>query len=154
MSAGFIARIRFNEKISAPGALHAGLWLFAYAAAPVALSAALCLALFPAGLQRETGLFTWLVVSPVIETLMLGALLIHLLARHKEQHALMLAALVLAAFHSLNSVAWGCIALPLFLVHGYAFTRLYERDRQRAFVVPMLAHALHNVLVLLVLELI
>jgi len=152
MSAHFIDRIRFVEKISGPGIWRAGLWLFGYATMPVALVAALFLTVFPAGLQRDVEPFTWLVVSPVIETLMLGAILIHLLKRQKEHHAIMLAALVLGAFHSLNSMLWGFIALPLFLVHGYAFTRLFEVDRQRAFVVPMVAHALHNVLVLLLLK--
>jgi len=152
MSASFIDRIRFVEKISGPDIWRAGLWLFGYTTLPVALVAALFLTVFPAGLQREVEPFTWLVVSPAIETLMLGAILIHLLKRQKEHHAIMLAALVLGAFHSLNSMLWGFIALPLFLVHGYAFTRLFEVDRQRAFVVPMVAHALHNIVVLLVLE--
>lgn len=153
MSARFIERSRFIEKMSVPGTLGAGLWLLVYASAPAALAAALLLGLFPAGARPDIDPFTWLVVSPVIETLMLGAILIHLLKRHKEHHAILLAALVLAAFHSLNAMLWGVIALPLFIVHGYAFTRLYEVDRQRAFAVPMLAHALHNGLALLALKL-
>ena len=154
MTSRFLARTRFLEKISDPSAMLAALWLFAYALVPTIPVVALLSVLLTTGVQQDTGWFQLLVVNPVIGTLMLGAIIIHLTKTQKDHHAIMLAALVLGAFYSLNSMLWGLAALGVLLIHGFAFTHLYRDDRQRAFAVPMLAHALHNALMLLVLEII
>lgn len=152
MSPRFIERIGFYNKISDPGAVRAALWLFAYALVPTIPVVVLLPLFLRTDGQRETGWFQMLVVNPVIGTLMLGAIIIHLMKTQKEHHAVMMAALVLGAFYSLNSVLWGFAALGALLIQGFAFTHLYRTDRQRAFAVPMLAHALHNALLLLIWE--
>lgn len=152
MTSRLLARTRFLEKISDPSAMLAALWLFAYALVPTMPVVALLSVFLKTGVQQDTGWFQLLVVNPVIGTLMLGAIIIHLTKTQKEHHAIMLAALVLGAFYALNSLLWGLAALGVLLIHGFAFTHLYLGDRQRAFAVPMLAHALHNALMLLVLE--
>lgn len=152
MTSRFLEHTRFLDKISDPSAMRAALWLFAYALVPTVPVVALLSVFLKANVRQEPGWFQMLVVNPVIGTLMLGAIIIHLTKTQKEHHAIMIAALVLGAFYSLNSMLWGVAALGVLLIHGFAFTHLYQADRQRAFAVPMLAHALHNAVMLLVLE--
>ena len=154
-----IGRVRFLKRIHDASLVRAALWLFAYAFVPAALVAALCAALLATfapglyanaiGAMRAMPWPTTVLFSPIIETLMLGAVIIGIGRQHGEQKALALAAALMAGFHALNNLLWGVSGLALFLIHGWAFTQLYHGDRQRAFAVPMLAHALHNAVVML-----
>lgn len=152
MTSRFLQRTGFLDKIAHPSALRAALWLFAYGLVPTIPVVGLLSVFLKTQVQQQTGWFQLLVLNPVIGTLMLGAIIIHLTRTQKQQHAIMAAALVLAAFYSLNSMLWGLAALSVLLIHGFAFTHLYQGDRQRAFAVPMLAHGLHNGLMLVVLN--
>lgn len=152
------ARLRFLARIHDASLLRAGGWLFAYTVVPAAVAGALCATLLAKvapglyatslGAMHDMSPLPTVLFYPFIETLMLGALIIQIGRQHGEQKAVMLAALLMAAFHSLNNLLWGVSGLALFLVHAWAFAQLYEEDRQRAFAVPMLAHALHNAVVM------
>ena len=138
-------RLRFLARIHDDRLVRAALWLCAYTLVPTAAVSALYVAAggaLPAMPWLSTVFF-----NPLIETLMLGAIIIQVGKLHGEHKALGLAALLMAAFHALNTLWWGLTGLGLFLLHAYAFTQLYRDDRQRAFAVPMLAHALHNAVV-------
>lgn len=146
-------RVRFARHVGDERLGRAAFSLFLYASAPALLAGAAFAALLLL-LRPELDVlalrgggphpFTVLVVGPVVGTLVLGTLVLFFARRQPTRHAIALAALVLAAFHALDNAAWGVTALAMLLVHGHAFVRLYDADRQRAFVVPMLAHALHN----------
>jgi len=152
-----VARVRFLARIHDASLVRAALWLFAYTVIPALLAGVLCAALLvkvapglyvtSIGAMRDMAPLPTVLFYPIIETLMLGALIIQIGRQHGEQKAVMLAALLMAAFHALNNLLWGVSGMVLFLVHAWAFAQLYEDDRQRAFVVPMLAHALHNAVV-------
>jgi len=154
-----IGRLRFLKRIHDPSLVRAAAWLFAYSIVPAALAAALCafvLATLAPGLyagavgaMRAMSWPTTVFFSPIIETLMLGAVIMGISRQHGEQKALALAAALMAGFHALNNLLWGVSGMALFLVHAWAFTQLYHDDRQRAFAVPMLAHALHNAVVMI-----
>lgn len=144
-----IGRLRFLARIHDARLLRAALWLCAYSLLPTAAVTALYVA--AGGVLPMMPWLATVTFNPFIETLMLGAIIIQVSRLHGEHKALGLAALLMAAFHSLNTLWWGLTGLGLFLLHAYAFTQLYREDRQRAFAVPMLAHALHNAVVVMLL---
>lgn len=140
------ARARLVARIADASLVRAALWLCGYTLATTLATGALYAALGgPAPAMEWLPTLTY---SPVIETLMLGAVIIQMTKLHGAHKAIGLGASLMAGFHALNNLLWGLTGLGVFLLHAYAFVHLYHEDRQRAFMVPMLAHALHNVVAL------
>lgn len=144
-----LERLRFLRRIHHPRLPVAALWLGGYTMLPTALVTALYAAL--GGARPAIDWLPAVTVNPLIETLVLGAVIIQLGRQHGEHKAAALAAALMAGFHALNNLYWGLTGIGMFAIHAYAFAQLYHEDRQRAFTVPMLAHALHNGVVMVVL---
>jgi hypothetical protein len=123
-------------------------WLCTF---PVSIGlAALVQLLLPGAKPPEfhgSGLFAFaaiVILSPVVETLMMGGALLLLLRVVPPVWAVLVSAAVWGCLHSLAAPIWGLIIWWPFLIFSTLFVTWRQRSLTLAFAVPMLVHALQN----------
>ena len=84
------------------------------------------------------------VLSPVVETLIMGGVLLLLLRFLPPVWAVLVSALAWGAVHSTAAPIWGLIIWWPFLIFSTLFVSWRQRSLVLAFAVPMLAHAAQN----------
>jgi len=119
---------------------------------PSVLIGALIAALAPQAAQPEFNvrgafaLFALVVFAPVLETLIMGGVLLVLLRLFGPTAAVVASALGWGIAHSLAAPAWGLVIWWPFLVFSTLFVVWRQRSLAAAFAVPAAAHGLHNLL--------
>lgn len=89
-------------------------------------------------------LFLLVVFAPVVETLIMGAVLLILERVAGLVPAVLLSSLGWGIAHSLQAAAWGLVIWWPFLIFSIAFLTWKQRSLAAAFGLPMLVHALQN----------
>ncbi len=125
-------------------------WLTAIV--PSLLLSALAQWLVPNAAQPEFGatgavflMFMLVVFAPVIETLIMGAVLLVLLRIVGPAVAVAISAIGWGIAHSLAVPTWGLVIWWPFLIFSTLFVVWRERSLLAAFAVPAAVHALQNV---------
>lgn len=119
---------------------------------PSVLIGALISAFAPQATQPEFhvrgafALFALVVFAPVLETLIMGGVLLVLLRLFSPTVAVVASALGWGIAHSLAAPAWGLVIWWPFLVFSSLFVVWRQRSLAAAFALPAAAHALHNLL--------
>lgn len=128
-------------------AIFAG-WLTAF---PVSmLFAALGSMLFPAASQPQfqvsgaAAIFALVIFSPVVETLIMGGVLLVLVRLVPPAVAVVLSAVGWGIAHSLVTPIWGLVIWWPFLVFSTLFVTWRGRSLLLAFLITMTVHALQN----------
>ena len=136
-----------TEPRNLPASVAFG-WLAAF---PLSIAlAALIYAIEPAaqGPEFQAGgtfvFFALVVISPVLETLIMGGVLSILLRFLPPAWAVAASALGWGIAHSIAAPIWGLIIWWPFLVFSTQFVTWRQRSLWLAFAVPMLTHALQN----------
>ena len=89
----------------------------------------------------------WLVVfAPVLETLIMGGILLILLHFMRPGYAVVVSAAGWAIAHSMQETAWGMVIWWPFLIFSLLFVVWRERSLLLAFLMPMTVHAMQNFL--------
>ena len=129
-------------------------WLFAFV--PSIVLGALIQLLVP-GVQgpefRLSGaeaLGMLVLFAPILETLIMGGVLLLLLRFLPPTWAVLASAIGWGAAHSAAAPMWGLVIWWPFLVFSTLFVVWRSRSLALAFVVPMIVHGLHNLLPALV----
>ena len=123
-------------------------WLLTYPAS--ILLAAVVSQLIPNAAQPQfnvTGhvaLFLLVVFAPVIETLIMGGVLLVLLRFVSPGVAVLLSSLGWGIAHSLGAPTWGLVIWWPFLIFSTLFVTWRSRGLLPAFAMPAIAHGLHN----------
>jgi hypothetical protein len=91
-----------------------------------------------------TALFLLVVFAPVLETLIMGGVLLVLLRLFSPPVAVLVSAAGWGIGHSLAAPTWGLVIWWPFLIFSTLFVTWRQRSLLLAFVLPMAAHALHN----------
>jgi hypothetical protein len=91
-------------------------------------------------------LFALVVFSPVVETLIMGAVLLVLLRFLSPPAAIIVSAIGWGIAHSSVAPIWGLIIWWPFLIFSTLFVTWRSRSLLVAFVLPMCVHALQNVI--------
>ncbi len=125
-------------------------WLTAF---PLSMAlAALGSVLLPSAPQPEfaargfTAIFTLVIFSPVVETIIMGAVLLLLLRFVSPVLAIALSTIGWGIAHSLLAPLWGLVIWWPFLILSTLFVTWQQRSLQLAFLIPMAVHALQNLL--------
>jgi hypothetical protein len=93
-----------------------------------------------------TALFALVVFSPVVETLIMGAVLLVLLRFMSPAVAIFASAIGWGIAHSSVALTWGLVIWWPFLVFSTLFVTWRCRSLRLAFALPMCVHALQNLL--------
>ena len=123
-------------------------WLLTYPAS--ILLAALVSQLIPGVAQPQfnvsghVALFLLVVFAPVIETLIMGGVLLVLLRLVSPGVAILLSSLGWGIAHSLGAPTWGLVIWWPFLIFSTLFVTWRSRGLLPAFAMPAIAHGLHN----------
>ena len=88
--------------------------------------------------------FMLAVFAPVVETLIMGTVLLVLLRLLSPTAAILLSAIGWGIAHSWAAPTWGLVIWWPFLVFSTLFVAWRQRSLAAAFAMPMLAHGLHN----------
>jgi hypothetical protein len=130
-------------------AIAAG-WLTAF---PVSMAfAAIGAFLLPQAQQPEfhvsgaAAMFALVIFSPVVETLIMGVVLLVLLRLMPAWMAVVASAAGWGIAHSSVAPSWGLVIWWPFLVFSTLFVTWRERSLTLAFLIPMCVHALQNLL--------
>jgi membrane protease YdiL (CAAX protease family) len=91
-------------------------------------------------------LFLLVVFAPIVETLVMGSVLLILLRLVGPAAAAVISALAWAVAHSLMAASWGLVIWWPFLIFSTSFVVWRQRSLLAAFAVPAAVHALHNLL--------
>jgi len=91
-------------------------------------------------------IFLLAVFAPVVETLIMGAALLVLLRLFSPTVAILVSALGWGIAHSLQAPTWGLVIWWPFLVFSTLFVTWRQRSLGLAFAIPMVVHALQNLL--------
>ena len=125
-------------------------WLTAF---PVSmLFAALGATLLPQAVQPQfhvsgaAAIFTLVIFSPLLETLIMGAVLIVLLRIMPPAWAIVVSAIGWGIAHSSVAPIWGLVIWWPFLVFSTLFVTWRQRSLGLAFALPTCVHALQNLL--------
>jgi hypothetical protein len=125
-------------------------WLTAF---PVSmLFAAMGAMLFPQAPQPQfrvsgaAAIFALVIFSPVVETLIMGAVLLLLTMVLPPVAAILVSAIGWGVAHSLAAPIWGLVIWWPFLVFSTLFLAWRGRSLAAAFLIPMAVHALQNLL--------
>lgn len=108
--------------------------------------------LFPGSAQPDfkasggLAIFALVIFSPVIETLIMGGVLLLLLRFLPETAAILVSAAGWGIAHSLMAPTWGLAIWWPFLIFSTLFVAWRRRSLGLAFLLPMGAHALQNLL--------
>lgn len=117
---------------------------------PSIMLAALVLWLLPGGqapkfaMDGGLALFGLVVFAPILETLIMGTVLLVLLRLVGPTAAVLASSAGWAVAHSLAAPIWGLIIWWPFLVFSTLFVVWRSRSLLAAFAVPAAVHALHN----------
>lgn len=112
--------------------------------------AALVSWLLPGAAQPEfridggLALFLLVVFAPLLETLIMGSVLLVLLRLVPPAAAVVISALGWAIAHSAMAASWGLVIWWPFLIFSTLFVAWRQRSLLAAFAVPATVHALHN----------
>jgi hypothetical protein len=123
-------------------------WLTAFPAS--ILFAILGAALFPDAAQPEfnvsgpAAIFALVILSPVVETLIMGAVLLLLLLFLSPTLAIIISAIGWGVAHSVIVPIWGLVIWWPFLVFSTLFVTWSRRSVPAALVVASATHALQN----------
>ena len=125
-------------------------WLTAF---PISITfAALGSMLLPQAEQPEFGvsgglaIFALVIFSPVVETLIMGAVLLLLLRMMPATAAILVSAIGWGIAHSTAAPIWGLVIWWPFLVFSTLFVTWRGRSLSLAFVLPMATHMLQNLI--------
>ena len=105
---------------------------------------------FPGAEQPEfkisgsAALLMLVVFAPVVETLIMGGVLLVLLRFLNPTLAILVSSAGWGIAHSLIAPTWGLVIWWPFLIFSTLFVTWRQRSLALAFAMPMLAHALHN----------
>lgn len=88
--------------------------------------------------------FMLVVFAPVLETLIMGTVLLVLLRLFSPTAAILLSAVGWGIAHSWAAPTWGLVIWWPFLVFSTLFVAWRQHSLGAAFAVPMIAHGLHN----------
>ena len=88
--------------------------------------------------------FMLAVFAPVLETLIMGTVLLVLLRLFGPTAAILLSALGWGLAHSWAAPTWGLVIWWPFLIFSTLFVAWRQRSLGAAFAMPMMAHGLHN----------
>ena len=91
-----------------------------------------------------TALFMLVVFAPVLETLIMGGVILVLLRFLSAPVAVLVSSAGWGVAHSLMAPTWGLVIWWPFLIFSTLFVAWRQRSLALAFAMPMLAHALHN----------
>lgn len=91
-------------------------------------------------------IFAVVIFSPVVETLIMGAVLLILLRFLPEWVAIVVSAIGWGIAHSILSPTWGMAVWWPFLVLSTLFVAWRKRSLWLAFLLPVCVHALQNLL--------
>ena len=91
-------------------------------------------------------LFALVIFSPVLETLIMGSVLLVLLRLFSPTLAILLSAIGWGIAHSTVAVIWGLVIWWPFLVFSTLFVTWRQRSLWLAFGIPMCVHALQNLI--------
>lgn len=89
-------------------------------------------------------IFALVIFSPVVETLIMGAVLLVLLRFLRPAVAIVLSAAGWGIAHSMAAPAWGLVIWWPFLIFSTMFVTWRSRSLWLAFALPMCVHALQN----------
>ena len=92
----------------------------------------------------DLALFLLVVFAPVVETLIMGGVLLVLLRLLSPVAAVLLSALGWGIAHSLGAPTWGLVIWWPFLIFSTLFVTWRSRGLLAAFAMPAIAHGLHN----------
>jgi hypothetical protein len=126
----FLPSVALAALVSAVGTRFAG---FETAAQPA----------FPAG---ATALFALVIFAPLVETLIMVAVLLGLLRLVSPAKAVLLSALGWGVAHSLAAPAWGLVIWWPFLIFSTLFVAWRRQGFARAALLVAAVHGLHNLL--------
>jgi hypothetical protein len=125
-------------------------WLTAF---PISMAfAALGALLLPGAEQPHfdvnggAAMFALVVFSPVVETVIMGGVLLVLLQFMAEAAAVAVSAIGWGIAHSLAAPMWGLVIWWPFLIFSTLFVTWRRRSLALAFALPMCVHALQNVI--------
>ena len=125
-------------------------WLTAF---PVSIAiSALAALLMPEAAKPEFGvsgvlaIFALVIFSPVVETLMMGAVLLVLLRLLPPAAAILVSAIGWGIAHSSIAPIWGLVIWWPFLVFSTLFVTWRRRSLWLAFALPMCVHAMQNLI--------
>ena len=125
-------------------------WLAAF---PISMIlSALVSSLVPDGSSPEfpfrglDALFRLVILAPVIETLIMGAVLLLLLRFLRPEIAVAVSAIGWAVAHSFLVPIWGLVIWWPFLVFSILFVTWRQQSMLLAFLIPACVHALQNLL--------
>ena len=91
-----------------------------------------------------TAVLLLVLFSPIVETLIMGGVLLALLRFLTPTWAVVASAIVWGVFHSLAAPVWGLIIWWPFLVFSTLFVAWRGRSLALAFLMPMAVHMLQN----------
>ena len=95
-------------------------------------------------MSGATALFLLVVFAPLVETLIMGGVLLVLLRFLSPAYAVIASAAGWGIAHSLGAPTWGLVIWWPFLIFSTLFVTWRQRSLGLAFAMPILAHALHN----------
>jgi hypothetical protein len=110
----------------------------------------LATALFPQAqapqfeVQGSAAIVALVLFAPVVETLIMGAVLLFLLLFLSPTAAIILSAIGWGIAHSLVAPMWGLVIWWPFLIFSTLFVAWLSRSLALAFAIPALVHALQN----------
>ena len=89
-------------------------------------------------------IFSLVIFAPVVETLIMGAVLMILQLFMRPGYAIVVSAAGWALAHSLQATVWGMVIWWPFLIFSLLFVVWRERSIWLAFLMPMIVHAMQN----------
>lgn len=117
---------------------------------PAIALAALASSIFPADAHPDFGNVAWLmfvalvVISPILETLIMAAVLELLVRIVPAWLAVAISAVGWGVAHSLQAPAWGLVIWWPFTVFSMLYVTWRKKSKAWALVIPMAVHALNN----------
>ncbi|HEX2804352.1 MAG TPA: hypothetical protein VHN55_10310 [Sphingomicrobium sp.] len=97
-------------------------------------------------MSGAAAIFALVIFSPVIETLIMGAVLLVLLRLVPTVAAIAISTIGWGIAHSLATPIWGLVIWWPFLVFSTLFVAWRSRSLVLAFTIPMVVHALQNLI--------
>ena len=98
------------------------------------------------GVNGGVAVFALVIFSPVVETLIMGAVLLLLLRMMPATAAILVSAIGWGIAHSTAAPIWGLVIWWPFLVFSTLFVTWRGRSLSLAFVLPMATHMLQNLI--------
>ena len=98
------------------------------------------------GVNGGLAMFALVVFSPVVETLIMGAVLLLLLRLISPTAAILASAIGWGVAHSSVAPIWGLVIWWPFLIFSTLFVTWRKRSLALAFTLPMCTHALQNLI--------